>query len=72
VRGVASVTVSSKYQVVIPKDVRQRANIRPGQKLCVLVKGRTISLVPVPPVGELFGFAPGINLADIRDEEDDL
>ena len=62
--------VSSKYQVVIPKGARQQVGMRPGQRLAVLVKGRTIALVPIPALEELRGFAPEISLRDIRDEED--
>ncbi|MFP3904928.1 MAG: AbrB/MazE/SpoVT family DNA-binding domain-containing protein, partial [Armatimonadota bacterium] len=40
-------TVSSKYQVVIPKAVRERIDLQPGQKLAVLLKGDVISLVPI-------------------------
>jgi AbrB family looped-hinge helix DNA binding protein len=63
-------TVSSKYQIVIPKSVREQVRIKPGQKLMVLVKGESITLVPVPSLDELRGFAKGINTEDYRDEED--
>jgi AbrB family looped-hinge helix DNA binding protein len=63
-------TVSSKYQVVIPKRAREEAGIKPGQKLSVLVKDGSVTLVPIPTIDELRGFAPGINLDDIRDHED--
>ena len=63
-------TVSSKYQVVIPKAVRDRVALRPGQKLAVIVRGKVISLVPVASLEELRGFAPDINTEDIREEED--
>ncbi len=63
-------TVSSKYQVVIPKSVREQVRIKPGQKLMVLVKGESITLVPVLPLDELEGFVEGINTEGYRDEED--
>ena len=68
--GSYQTTVSSKYQVVIPKGAREQVGVHPGQKLAVLVKGRSIALVPIPALKDLRGFAPGINLGDIRDEED--
>ena len=64
--------VSSKYQVVIPKSVREKVPIEPGQKLMVLVKQGIISLVPVLPLEELRGFAPEINTENYREEEDRL
>ena len=63
-------TVSPKYQIVIPKSVRQRVPVRPGQAFCLLVKDGIISLVPVPTWDELYGIAEGANTEGIRDEED--
>ena len=62
--------VSPKYQIVIPKSVRQRVPIRPGQELGILVKDGVISLVPVPTWEELYGIAEGANTEGIHDEED--
>jgi AbrB family looped-hinge helix DNA binding protein len=42
--------VSSKYQIVIPKDVRIRADIRPGQEFQVIAKGDVVTLVPDKPI----------------------
>ena len=50
------VTVSPKYQVVIPKDVREKLQIRPGQKVEAFAFGNRIELVPVRPPSELRGF----------------
>jgi len=55
-----SVTVSPKYQVVIPVEVRREMGIKPGQKLDMLVIDGQISLVPVTPARALRGFAKGI------------
>ena len=52
---VPSVTVSPKFQVVIPKEVRERLGIIPGQKLRVWDDGRSIQLVPATPRGSLLG-----------------
>ncbi|MEA3403691.1 MAG: AbrB/MazE/SpoVT family DNA-binding domain-containing protein [Armatimonadota bacterium] len=65
-----SVTVSSKYQVVIPKDVRERLGIQPGQELQLIVKHGAIHLVPVPALQDLRGFVKGIDTSDIREKED--
>ena len=57
----ATVTVSSKYQVVIPKEVRDRLRIRPGQKVEAFALGGRIELVPVRPIKEMRGFLKGMN-----------
>lgn len=55
------VTISSKYQVVIPKDVRDRLKIRPGQKVEAFAVGGRIELVPVRPLEEMQGFLKGMD-----------
>lgn len=67
----ANTVVSSKYQVVIPKQAREQARLRPGQKLAVIVRGKTITLVPIPELEDMIGFAPEISLEGYRDEEEE-
>lgn len=50
------VTVSPKYQVVIPKDVREQLDLKPGQKVEAFAFGNRIELVPVRSPSELRGF----------------
>lgn len=50
------VKVSSKYQVVIPKDVRERLGIEPGQEVEVFSIAGRVELVPVEPIEDLRGF----------------
>ena len=66
------VTVSSKYQIVIPKSVREQMKIKPGQKLGFLVMHGQIKIIPVWPIEHYFGILKGvkIDMAEIRDEED--
>jgi len=64
------VTVSSKYRVVIPQEVRERLNIHKGQKMLVLSRRGMVEMVPERPISELKGFVKGISTEDIRDEED--
>jgi AbrB family looped-hinge helix DNA binding protein len=64
------VTVSTKYQVVIPKKVRQALNIRPGQKLQVIEYGNQIVLIPVRSIDEARGSLPGIDTDPQREKED--
>ena len=68
----ARVTVSSKYQVVIPKDVRDRLRIRPGQKVEVFAIGGRIELVLVRPIGAMKGFLHGIDPDFEREPDRDL
>ncbi len=67
----AQVTVSAKYQVVIPEEVRQSTPVRPGQKMIVIVKHGIISLIPVVPIEELRGAAAGLDLSGFREEEEE-
>ncbi len=64
-----SVTVSPKYQVVIPKTVRESLNLRPGQKMQVVEYNGRIELIPERDIKELRGFLKGIN-TEFRREED--
>ena len=57
----ASVTVSPKFQVVIPKEVREKLGLSPGQKIQVVVYGDRIVLIPVRPTKQLRGFVKGID-----------
>jgi AbrB family looped-hinge helix DNA binding protein len=55
------VTVSPKYQVVIPQSVRESLGVRPGAKMMVVHFGGVIRLLPVKPAAAYRGIAPGIN-----------
>jgi AbrB family looped-hinge helix DNA binding protein len=56
-----SVTVSPKYQVVIPKNVREALKIYPGQKMQIVEFAGRIELIPERDIKELRGFIKGIN-----------
>lgn len=64
--------VSSKYQVVIPKDVRAAANIRVGQEFQVIAKGGQITLVPERPISSMRGFLRGMKTDGFREKKDRL
>ena len=66
-----TVTLSPKFQVVIPQSVREEIGLRPGQKFCVMRMGNRIELVPLRPIKEMRGFARGMN-TDIEREPDRL
>ena len=66
----ARTKVSSKFQVVIPKDVRARAGNRPGQEFQVITKGGVITLVPERPLSTMRGFVRGMKTAGLREKKD--
>jgi AbrB family looped-hinge helix DNA binding protein len=66
-----TVTVSPKFQVVIPKDIREAMRLRPGQKLKVIEYEGRIELIPDRDISELKGFLKGIN-TDFERESDRL
>lgn len=55
------VTVSPKYQIVIPKKVREALKLRPGQKMQIVEYAGRIELIPERDIKELRGFLKGIN-----------
>jgi AbrB family looped-hinge helix DNA binding protein len=65
----STVTVSAKFQVVIPRRIREALGIRPGQKLQAFQYGDRIELVPVPPLSEARGLFAGIE-TDVEREPD--
>ena len=66
------VSVSSKYQIVIPREVRQQVPVRTGQKLAVIVKEGMIALIPLRPLASLRGFLKGMKIGAIREKRDRL
>ena len=64
-----SVTVSPKYQVVIPKSVRESMGIVSGQKIQILTYRNRIELIPVQPMKKMRGFLKGINTSVKRDKD---
>jgi AbrB family looped-hinge helix DNA binding protein len=63
------VTVSPKYQVVIPKTIRDALNLHPGQKMQVIQYAGRIELIPERDIKELRGFLKGINTEFKREED---
>ena len=64
------VTVSPKFQVVIPKAVRERVRIQPGEKLQVLSFDNRIELVRIRPMAEMRGFLKGLDPSFEREKKD--
>jgi AbrB family looped-hinge helix DNA binding protein len=66
----ARTRVSPKFQVVIPKEIRENMDLQVGQELQVVSKGGVITLVPERPLSSLRGFAKGIRTDNIREKKD--
>lgn len=64
-----TVTASPKYQVVIPKDIREAMRLRPGQKLKVIEYEGRIELIPDRDISELKEFLKGIKTDFIREDD---
>ena len=64
-----TVTVSPKYQVVIPKNIREALKLRPGQKLRVMEYDGRIELIPDRDISELRGFLKGIDTRVEREKD---
>lgn len=64
-----TVTVSPKYQVVIPRSARESLGIKQGQKVQVIVYDHRIELVPVQPAKKMRGFLKGIDTTVSREDD---
>lgn len=62
--------ISSKYQIVIPKEIRERLDLKPGQPVALIEREGLITLVPKRPIAELRGIARGVPYDDYRDKTD--
>lgn len=67
-----TVTLSTKYQLVIPRDVRDRLALEPGAKLTVIEKGGILYMIPERPLAELRGVARGTRRKGLREKRDRL
>ena len=72
VRRMEHVKVSPKFQIVIPKSVREALGILPGQRLQVVQYGDRIELVPVRDIGEMRGFLAGMDTSFEREPDREL
>ncbi len=65
-----TVTVSPKFQVVIPKAIRDELKLKPGQKIQAIAYRGRIELIPVRNVRELRGSLKGMDNSDPREHEE--
>lgn len=66
----ATVTISSKFQVAVPKEARVRLHLESGQKMAVVVKSSGLHYIPVPSLDSLQKKLRGMDTSGIREEED--
>jgi len=64
-----SVTISPKYQIVIPQQIRKALQLSPGQKVQVLSYGNRIELIPERKISDMRGFLKGINTEFSREDD---
>ena len=63
------VTVSPKYQVVIPQHIREALGLKPGQKVEALQYLDRVEFIPVRPLRAMRGFLKGIDTSVLRDRD---
>jgi AbrB family looped-hinge helix DNA binding protein len=63
-------TISPKYQVVIPKHIREKLHLKSGQKMAVVTKGGVIYFIPEKPLASFRGFLRGMDTGNIREEKE--
>jgi AbrB family looped-hinge helix DNA binding protein len=66
---VGKVTISPKFQVVIPKDIREKLGLEPGQKVEAIAYDDRVELIPVRPIRQMRGFLKGIDTSVERDAD---
>ena len=66
----AMTRILSKFQIVIPKEVRDKLHLATNQRLQILEKGRVITLVPEVPLKSLKGTLKGMSKRDLREKKD--
>ena len=64
-----TVTVSPKYQVVIPKEIRESTGIISGQQVQMFTYRNRIELIPIKPMKKMRGFLKGIDTNVRRDKD---
>ncbi len=65
-----TVTLSPRFQVVIPRSVRKHMNLKPGEKFQVISFENRIELIPILPMSEMRGFLKGFDPTFFREKED--
>jgi AbrB family looped-hinge helix DNA binding protein len=64
-------TISSKFQLVIPRKIREQFNLKPGQKVVFIPFKKTLRMVIVPSIEDAYGMLKGLDAENLREEEDE-
>jgi AbrB family looped-hinge helix DNA binding protein len=65
-------TISSKFQLVIPREIRERFNLKPGEKVVFIPYKKSVRLVIVPSIKEAFGMLKDLDAEILREEDKQL
>jgi AbrB family looped-hinge helix DNA binding protein len=66
----AHAVVSTKFQVVIPKEIRRNIGLKSGQVVQIIAKSGVITMVPDQPIGRMKGYLKGLKLRALREKRD--
>lgn len=64
-----TLTISPRYQIVIPRAARKTLGIKPGQRVQILLYGNRIELIPLKPIKRMRGFLKGIDTTIERESD---
>jgi AbrB family looped-hinge helix DNA binding protein len=67
---VAKVKLSSKFQIVIPAEIREKMDLKAGEEIVMIETAGVIHLVPQKPIKQMRGFVKGGDTQNIREEEE--
>ena len=66
----AEATLSSKYQLVIPKEIRKETGVKSGEKMIIIAKDGIINIIPVHLLNKMRGFIKGAKIKGHRENKD--
>jgi AbrB family looped-hinge helix DNA binding protein len=66
----AQSVVSTKYQVVIPREIRRDIGLKSGQVVQIIAKNGVITMVPDQPIGRMRGYLTGMKTGTLREKKD--
>jgi len=67
---VPRVTISPKFQIVIPREIRERLHLRPGQKIALFERDGIITAIPDLPLEKFRGILKGLSRTDLREKQE--
>jgi AbrB family looped-hinge helix DNA binding protein len=66
----AQAVVSTKYQVVIPREIRRDIGLKTGQVVQIIAKGGVITMVPDQPISRMRGYLKGMRTGKLREKKE--